>query len=175
MNNIIVRHETRWDAHQIRSITADLIKSAAHEDFQLPAEHLTIDLLRNERDLTLSLVAEYQRFIVGHVALAPIAIEHDASSGPARPSWYGFSPLVVLPEFRQDGVGAELIETGLDLLRHRGAAGCVALGSIDYYRRFGFAPAALRIGKIPPGYIVARCFDGPSPSGTVVDRSVFCV
>lgn len=87
--------------------------------------------LRKANALTISLVAE-QAQVVGHIAFSPVIIS-DGTLG-----WFGVGPVSVLPSFQKQGIGRSLIESGLSLLRERGAACCVLLGEPTFYRRFGF-------------------------------------
>ncbi len=73
-------------------------------------------------------------------------------------------PLAVAPDRRAEGIGAELI--GRSLARARGAGGriVVAVGRLDYYRRFGFARAAAHgidmPGEAAERLLVAALTDG---------------
>ncbi len=82
--------------------------------------------------LTLSLVAEVDGEVVGHVAFSPVTIA-DGSAG-----WFGMGPLSVSPEFQRQGIGSSLVREGLSMMEAIGARGCVVLGDPAYYRRFGF-------------------------------------
>jgi putative acetyltransferase len=52
------------------------------------------------------------------------------------------SPLAVRPDWQGQGVGAALVEAGLEGCRSLGLDGVVVLGHPDYYPRFGFTPEA---------------------------------
>jgi putative acetyltransferase len=93
-----------------------------------------INQLRNAGALAISLVAEHEGRIVGHVAFSP-AFPADGSEG-----WYALGPVSAEPELKHQGIGSAIINTGLSLLRERGAAGCVLVGNPAYYSRFGFLP-----------------------------------
>ena len=54
----------------------------------------------------------------------------------------GLAPMAVLPDFQRSGVGAKLIETGLQRCYGLGYKAVVVLGHPSYYPRFGFLPAA---------------------------------
>lgn len=84
---------------------------------------------------------------MGHVGFSPVLIDGEDIG------WFGLGLVSVASDQQRKGVGSALIETGLLLLKARGAKGCVVLGDPAYYRRFGFAALpTLRYGDVPAGY-----------------------
>lgn len=63
-------------------------------------------------------------------------------------------PLAVCPDRRGQGLGRALISNGLALARDQGWPLCLVSGEPDYYRPFGFEPAA-PLGLVMPGPIAA--------------------
>jgi putative acetyltransferase len=111
----------------------DLTKGAfAPMPFAGGDEQDLINQLRDAGALVISLVAELDGKIVGHVAFSP-AFAADGSEG-----WYTLGPVSAEPELKHQGIGTTLINAGLAMLRERGAAGCVLVGNPAYYTRFGF-------------------------------------
>src|SRR5690606_33265603 len=108
-----------------------------------PTEHRIIKRLRQLGDLAISLVAVTGDNLVGHVAMSPVRI----SSGDQ--GWFGLGPVSVLPDWQRRGIGSLLIDTALDQLKVRNAAGCVVLGEPDLYQRFGFRHHS---GLMLPGF-----------------------
>jgi len=86
----------------------------------------------------LSLVAERDGRVVGHVLFSRIAIR--TGGGPDIPA-LALAPVAVLPEHQGQGIGAALIRTGLDRARDLGHRIVVVVGHPNYYPRFGFTPA----------------------------------
>ena len=118
--------------------------------------------------LTISLVAEDEGRIVGHVTASPVSISSGATN------WYGLGPVSVLPEKQRQGVGSRLIEAVLAQLRKKSAAGCVVLGEPEYYQRFGFkAEPSLVLADVPSEYFMALNFNKDVPSGNVVYHAAF--
>jgi putative acetyltransferase len=103
--------------------------------FPSDAEARLVDQLRAARRLDVSLVAETDGAIVGHVAFSPVTTANGAMGT-------GLAPVGVLAEYRQRGIAAELIRAGLDACRAAGFGWAVVLGEPEYYGRFGFRPAA---------------------------------
>lgn len=154
-----IRKEASSDAGAIEAVTIAAFQSAAHTSH---TEQFIVRELRSSGQLTVSLVAEDDGAVIGHVAVSPVAI----SSG--APSWYGLGPVSVVPACQGRGVGAQLVEQALAELRALGAAGCVVLGEPSYYSRFGFnTEPSLALSGVPAEYFQVISFNGSLPSGTV--------
>jgi putative acetyltransferase len=133
--------------------------AAVHEvhvaAFGRPVEADLLDALRADGDLVpeLSLVAEQDGVIVGHVAFSRASV---ADGIPVLV----LGPVGVRPEHQRRGIGAALIREGLERAAATDAAFVVLLGHPAYYPRFGFEPAAsfgLRAPvPVPPQAWMAR-------------------
>jgi len=127
-----------------------------------------IDKLRADGDLTLSLVAENDTGIVGHVAFSPVVIGPD-SMGKFTHDWYGLGPIAVHPEEQRKGIGSSLVNQGLQMLRKKDASGCALIGDPKYYSRFGFISDGLvRYGDLPAEHVQWLSFDESQPAGELV-------
>ncbi|MBN3794605.1 N-acetyltransferase [Burkholderia sp. Ac-20392] len=136
-------------------------------------ERRIVDTLRADGALSVSLVAERDGRLIGHVAFSPVSIGGEPSGSQG---WYGLAPLAVLPDCQRQSIGAGLVRTGLDALRRLGARGCVLLGEPAYYTRFGFAPSGdIVFPGVPPEYFLALSLDDSAlrPSGDVRYHDVF--
>jgi putative acetyltransferase len=125
----MIRPEKPGDVKAIHSLTREAFKDRPYSD---GTEHFIVDRLRDADALSLSLVAEVQGEVVGHIAFSPVEFS-DGSAG-----WFGLGPVSVLPSQQGQGIGGALIRRGLEILRERRAAGCVVVGSPELYRKFGF-------------------------------------
>lgn len=163
-----IRDETTEDRDAIGEIHAAAFRNAAHSNQR---EGELVDALRAAGALTISLVAEEEGRVVGHIAFSPVTI-HGREEG-----WYGLGPVAVLPERQGRGLGRALIEAGLERIRALGAAGCVLLGEPEFYRRFGFrADPRLRLSGVPPEYFMALAWapaDAAMPEGEVRYHAAF--
>ena len=160
-----VRAESPRDVADIHDVTVAAFGNAPHGD---RTEQFIVDALRASGQLSVSLVAEHDGRIIGHVALSPVSI----SDGTAH--WYGLGPISVLPEHQGRGVGTRLMERALGDLCELGARGCVVLGDPGYYARFGFrAVASLALPGVPPEYFQALAFRDPPPCGIVAYHASF--
>lgn len=162
---ILVREEAESDADTIRQVTI-----AAFQPLEISShtEHFIVDALRTAGALTLSLVAEVDGRVVGHIAFSPLTI----SDGSTR--WYGLGPVSVWPASQRRGIGKALIHEGLSRLKALGAHGCCLVGHPQYYRRFGFENApGLVVQGVPPEVFFALSFRGPMPRGRVIFHQAF--
>lgn len=161
----VIRSETVADIDAIRDVTVAAFRSMAISNH---TEQFIIKALRDAHVLTLSLVAELDGQVVGHIAFSPVVL----SDGTL--DWYGLGPLSVLPEYQRHGIGKALIEEGLFRLKGMGACGCCLVGHPDYYRKFGFSNApGLVLEGVPSEVFFVLPFDGGLPQGQVTFHEAF--
>lgn len=157
MEHYKVRAESPADEAAIARVTLEAFSGAEHAN---GTEQLIVDALRAAGELAVSLVAEAEGQIVGHVVVSPVRISTGA------PSWYGLGPVSVLPRWQHRRIGTELCRQALQRLRASGAAGVVVLGGSGLLWPAGFP------GRARPG--VSRCacavFPGPVLAGSVARR-----
>lgn len=94
-----------------------------------------VQRLRDGAFARVSLVAEVDARVVGHVLFSNLPIATPAS----RIAALALAPLAVLPEYQSRGIGSELVLRGLELCRQQGHAMVVVLGRPRFYCRFGFS------------------------------------
>ena len=156
---ITIRPEQPQDIAAISTITQAAFIDHPHSQ---QTEHLIIDALRDAGALTISLVAERDGEIVGHIAFSPVLI----SGKDCR--WYGLGPISVRPDCQRQGIGLKLIATGLEQLRQLGAQGCTLVGEPAYYQRAGFKTLSqLEYPGIPAEYVLTLPLGDNVPSGTL--------
>lgn len=162
---IVIRSETAADVDAISEVTIAAFKTLAISNH---TEQDIIAALRAAGALTLSLVAEVEGRVIGHIAFSPVSI----SDGTRN--WYGLGPVSVLPAYQRQGVGKALIGEGLARLRAMDAQGCCLVGHPDYYRKFGFVHLpGLVLEGVPQEVFFALSFDGKAPQGSVVFHEGF--
>jgi putative acetyltransferase len=162
---LIIRHERASDIEAIFAIT-----KAAFEDHPISnhTEQFIINALRAAKALSLSLVAEIDGKVIGHIAFSPVTISDGSDN------WYGIGPVSVLPEFQKKGCGKSLINEGLALLKASGAQGCMLVGDPGYYERFGFRNLPeLSLAGVPPENFLALPFGESIPHGAVTFHQAF--
>ena len=162
---IVIRNETSADVSTIAEVTIAAFRTLEMSNH---TEQFIIYALRAAEALTVSLVAEVDGRLVGHIAFSPVII----SDG--TPNWYGLGPVSVLPEYQRKGIGKALIEEGLSRLKGLNAQGCCLVGHPAYYRKFGFEniPGFVHEG-IPQEVFFALSFDGHYPQGEVTFHEGF--
>ncbi|MFI5393943.1 MAG: GNAT family N-acetyltransferase [Candidatus Binatia bacterium] len=112
---------------------------AIHETaFERSNEATLVSLLRSCTSPQLSLVAEVDGRVVGHVFFSPVFIDSSTGAPPAA----GLAPLAVDPEFQGCGVGSALVRAGLRRCPELGWQAAFLVGDPAYYSRFGFVLAA---------------------------------
>jgi len=158
-HDVAIREETPADIPIITDVTAAAFKTLAISNH---TEQFIIAALRAAKALTVSLVAELDGRVVGHIAFSPVTISDGSQN------WYGLGPVSVLPEFQRQGIGKALIEEGLSRLRDLNAQGCCLVGHPEYYKRLGFAnvPGLAHEG-VPPEVFLVLPLSGHTPQGTV--------
>ena len=106
---------------------------------------LAVSLLSEESiPRTISLVAETEGSIVGHVAFSPVAIDNNPGI-----QGYILSPLAVKPDHQNCHIGSRLIDNGVQRLSIAGADILFVYGDPGYYSKFGFSVDAAGC-YIPP-------------------------
>ncbi len=162
---MIIRQEKNTDIEAITQVT---IAAFENHPISRQTEHFIINALRSAGALALSLVAEIDEKIVGHIAFSPIAISD------RKTSWYGLGPVSVLPDHQKQGIGKALVNEGLSLLKGMNAQGCALVGPPEYYQKFGFKnyPEMIHEG-IPQEVFLVLPFSEKMPKGTVSFNEAF--
>lgn len=126
---LIIRAETEADHSAVYEVNECAFGREGEADL--------VDALRRNAQPQISLVAELDGRVVGHIFFSPVSIESEASKFTAL----GLAPMAVLPEFQNQSIGSQLVRRGLEECRGIGHDVVVVLGHPDYYPRFGFVTA----------------------------------
>ena len=140
--DVQVREEEPRDAEGIREVNR---LAFGQED-----EARLVDALRDGGYARLSLVAEEDRRVVGHILLSDLPIITREGTLPAL----ALAPLAVLPARQRQGIGSRLVRQGLSACADAGHRVVVVLGHPAYYPRFGFSAQLAERLKAP--------FSGPA-------------
>jgi len=153
---LTVRDERPSDRPAVRAVN-----EAA---FGQPAEADLVEALHRAGAASVSLVAEREGTIAGHILFSPVTVEHAEGRRLA-----GLAPMAVAPDRQRQGIGSMLVREGLERCRAAGFDGVVVVGHPEYYPRFGFVPAhtlGLRCEYDgPPEVFMALALPGRSLDG----------
>jgi putative acetyltransferase len=119
----------REERPQDRKAIFDVVSCA----FAQLAEAQLIEKLRDGGDVVISLVAEEDGQVVGHVLLSRMDAPFPALA---------LAPVSVIPTRQRSGIGSALIERAVHWARNDGWAAIFVLGDSSYYERFGFSAEA---------------------------------
>ena len=155
--NTLIRLEEATDREAIFLLTK---RAFAPMPFAAGDEQELVNALRDAGVLSLSLVAEQDGQIIGHLALSP-ATHIGGGNG-----WFGLGPISVEPAHQRKGLGGALIAEAITWLRARGASGVILTGDPNYYARQGFRSAPAHAPEDEPAeYFMVLPLAGAVPAG----------
>ena len=162
---LTLRQESPADIPMIHALTKAAFLNAPHTAH---TEQFVVDALRNADAIFISLIAEDDGVIVGHIAISSVSIS-DGTAG-----WYGLGPISVAPEHQRQGIGSKLMIEALQRLKEKGASGCVLVGNPAYYARFGFRQEkSLAFPDVPSEVFQVISFSQFLPQGVVKFHGAF--
>jgi putative acetyltransferase len=129
---MIFREEKPEDVAQIRKLN-DLA-------FGETGEGQLVDTLRQREAIVLSMVAEDQSKILGHILFTTVTIRNDEDEEDFTA--LGIGPMAVLPDYQRKGIGSELMKAAIEKCRELDHEIVVVLGHPEFYPRFGFVTSA---------------------------------
>ncbi len=125
---MLIRPEEEREGAAVRALNASA--------FDTEGEGNLVDVLRASARPLVSLVAEHDGNIVGHIMFSPVSL-----SGNPDLKIMGLAPMAVAPERQRQGIGSELVRAGVERCKQLGVDAVVVLGHPEYYPRFGFRPS----------------------------------
>jgi putative acetyltransferase len=125
---MIIRSEQLADHAGVFAINEDAFKG--------PGEARLVELLREQADPFVSLVAEVDGRVQGHIMFSPAALQEHPEL-----KVMGLAPVAVSPATQGSGVGSALVRAGIEASRELGVEVLIVLGHSTYYPRFGFVPS----------------------------------
>lgn len=133
----LLRQEKVSDHAEVESLIKEAFADVELSDHR---EHDLVTRLRKSPSFVpaLSIVAESEGKIVGHILFTRIKIEHEDESHEAL----ALAPVSVLPDHQGRGIGAALIKEGHKVAQRLGFKASVLLGHETYYPRFGYERAS---------------------------------
>ena len=126
---MIIRVEKENDQAAVHAVNVSAFATSSEADL--------VDTLRRQARPIVSLVAEENSEVVGHIMFSPVSL-----SGNPDLKMMGLGPMAIAPEYQRGGIGSALVRSGLRRCRQLGFVAVVVLGHPDYYPRFGFSPSS---------------------------------
>ncbi|MDR3573708.1 MAG: N-acetyltransferase [Anaerolineaceae bacterium] len=138
----LIRPETAADAAAIYAVNKQAFAGRN-------AEPILVDAIRQSAGFIpqLSLVAEQNNRIVGHILFSRIYIQTENGPLPA----IALAPVAILPEYQKQGIGSALVQRGLQECKRLGQAIVIVLGHPAFYPRFGFSARLAKSLECPYG------------------------
>ena len=124
-----IRTEKPSDVDKIWSINA--------EAFETEDEANLVNALRDSGVSYISLVAEEDDELVGHILFTTVELIGD----DAGLRLMGLAPMSVVPKLQNKGIGSLLVKAGIEQCVSKGFDAIVVLGHPEYYPKFGFVPS----------------------------------
>lgn len=130
--NITIRQESPQDYPQVTRVN-DLA-------FGCTDEGILVETIRKNKEFIpeLSIVAEKEHEVIGHILFFPIEIGSKDKSFPS----ISLAPMSVIPKYQKQGIGGQLIKYGLEQCKKLGFRSVVVVGHPTYYPKFGFKRAS---------------------------------
>ena len=122
-----IRPETAADLAAIREVN--------RLAFDGEDEARLVDALRDGGYVRLSLVAEEEGRVVGHILFSDLPIVTEGGTVQAL----ALAPMAVIPSHQRRGIGSMLVGEGLRTCAEAGHRIVVVLGHPEFYPRFGFS------------------------------------
>lgn len=124
-----IRPETAADRSAVRAVNEAAFETSVEADL--------IEALRGKSTEVVSLVADSDDAVVGHILFSRVTL-----AGYPQLRLMGLGPMAVAPQYQRSGVGSALVREGLARCRQLAVQAVVVLGHPEYYPRFGFVPAS---------------------------------
>ncbi len=164
---MLIRTEEEKDWNAVHVLNASAFKTSIEANL--------VDTLRKKTQPVVSLVAEDNKRVVGHIMFSPVTL-----TGHPDARIMGLAPMAVAPEHQRKGIGSALVLDGLDRCKQLGFGAVVVLGHPEYYSHFGFTPSSrfgigceydvpeevFMVMELQPGYLHAK-------SGTIKYHEAF--
>lgn len=133
---LTIRKEESEDFESVFNLIEKAFESEQMSDHQ---EHFLVERLRKSDAFIpeLSMVAEIENRIVGHILLTKLKIKNEQDEFNSL----ALAPVSVLPEYQGKGIGGRLIKEAHKNAKELGYQSIVLLGHEKYYPKFGYKRA----------------------------------
>ena len=124
-----IRPEAEADRSAVRAVNEAAFETSVEADL--------VEVLRGKSTQLISLVADREDAVVGHILFSRVTLAQHAQL-----ILMGLGPMAVAPPHQRRGVGSALVREGLARCKQRAVQAVVVLGHPEFYPRFGFVPAS---------------------------------
>ena len=146
-----VRPETAADLAAIREVNR--LAFVGEDEARL------VDALRDGGFVRVSLVAEEDGQVVGHILFSDLPVVTPGGVVPAL----SLAPMAVIPSHQRRGIGSMLVREGLRACALGEHLAVVVVGYPEFYPRFGFSPKMAERLKSPysgPAFMAVELMPG---------------
>jgi predicted N-acetyltransferase YhbS len=153
---IVLRQEVAADYKEVAKVIEEAFQLEPYSDHK---EHFLVEKLRNSEAFIpeLSIVAEIENKIVGHILLTRIRIRNKNESFESL----ALAPVSVKQNYQKKGIGGQLVRKPHVIAKELGFRSIVLLGHENYYPKFGYVLANKFGIKLP--------FDAPEENCMVME------
>lgn len=153
---MLIRQEEEKDHQKVFQVIEEAFRDLEYSDHQ---EHFLVERLRKSEAFIpeLSLVAEVNNEIAGHILFTKIIIENTLQSFESL----ALAPVSVQPSFQHQGIGGMLIEEGHRIAKELGYTSAILIGHENYYPKFGY--------KKTTNFGISFPFDIPEENGMAIE------
>lgn len=152
----MIRQEKSTDFKAVFNLIESAFKT---EELSDPREQFLVERLRASSSFIpkLSMVAEIENKIVGHILLTKLKIKNSQTEFDSL----ALAPVSVLPEYQRNGIGGMLIKQAHKIAKELGYKSIVLLGHEKYYPKFGY--------ELAHKYGIELPFDVPKENCMVIE------
>lgn len=136
---MLIRKETKEDYDQIREVIKSAFKAIEENDDEFNEWTLAERIRNSEYYINdLSLVAEIDGTVVGHIMFTPLKIKGSAETHKSL----DLAPVSVHADYQNQGIGKLLVRSGIEKAKELGYKSLIVMGHPKYYQSFGFKLAS---------------------------------
>ncbi|MDF2533157.1 MAG: family N-acetyltransferase [Clostridia bacterium] len=136
---MLIRKETKEDYDQIREVIKSAFKAIEENDDEFNEWTLAERIRKSEYYINdLSLVAEIDGIVVGHIMFTPLKIKGSAETHESL----DLAPVSVRTDYQNQGIGKLLVRSGIEKAKELGYKSLIVMGHPKYYQSFGFKLAS---------------------------------
>lgn len=135
--NIKIQAESESDIDIVNQLVEHAFKKTSFINHR---EHIVVKELRLAPTFIpkLSLTLRLDQKIIGYSLFTPIVIKDTDKSNVSL----ALTILTISPQYRKLGFASQLISEGIAIAQQLGFKSLVAMGDLNYFKKFGFRPSA---------------------------------